>query len=114
MVSSPARAAPPQSRTHEIDAIRRALESGARVEPHPLLKCGDWVRVKAGPLTGVQGILVRKRNVYRLVLSVEMLGKAAAVEVDAFLVEKINSKELGLGNRSLPELRGPRALALVQ
>jgi transcription antitermination factor NusG len=76
----------------EIDAIRRAVESGARVEPHPLLRCGEWVRVKAGPLAGVQGILVRKKNIYRLVLAVEMLGKAAAVEVDAFLVEKLSKK----------------------
>ena len=53
---------------NDIDAIRRAVESGARVEPHPLLRCGDWVRVKGGPLEGVQGILVRKRNVCRLVL----------------------------------------------
>ena len=79
---------------NEIDAIRRAVESGARVEPHPLLRCGEWVRVNAGPLAGVEGILVRKKNLYRLVLSVEILGKAAAVEVDAFLVEKLNSKQL--------------------
>jgi transcription antitermination factor NusG len=76
----------------EIDAIRRAVESGSRVEPHPLLKCGDWVRVKCGPLAGIEGILVRKKNLYRLVLSVEMLGKAAAVEIDAFLVERLNGK----------------------
>jgi len=76
----------------EINAVRRAIESGACVEPHPLLKCGDWVRVKCGPLAGIEGILVRKKNVYRLVLSVEMLGKAVAVEVDAFLVERLNGK----------------------
>jgi transcription antitermination factor NusG len=76
----------------EIDAIRRAVESGSRVEPHPLLKCGDWVRVKCGPLAGIEGILVRKKNLYRLVLSVEMLGKAVAVEVDAFLIERLNGK----------------------
>jgi hypothetical protein len=75
----------------EIDAIRRAVESGARLEPHPLLKSGDWVRVKCGPLKAIQGILVRKKNLYRLVLSIEMLGNAAAVEVDAFLVERLNS-----------------------
>jgi transcription antitermination factor NusG len=72
----------------EIDAIQRAIESGARIEPHPLLKCGDWVRVKHGPLEGVQGILVRKRNLFRLILSVDMLGKAASVEIDASLVER--------------------------
>ena len=76
----------------EIEAIRRAVESGARVEPHPYLKCGEWMRVKSGPLAGVQGILVRKKNLCRLVLSVEMLGKSAAVEVDAILVEPLNGK----------------------
>jgi transcription antitermination factor NusG len=80
----------------EIDAIRRAVESGSRVEPHPLLKRGDWVRVKYGPLEGIEGILVRKKNLYRLVLSVEMLGKAAAVEIDAFLVERLNRKSPGI------------------
>ena len=76
----------------EIEAIRRAVESSVCVEPHPFLKCGEWVRVKCGPLAGIEGILVRKKNLYRLVLSVEMLGKAAAVEVDASLVERLNGK----------------------
>jgi transcription antitermination factor NusG len=80
----------------EIDSIRRAVESGSRVEPHPMLKCGDWVRVRLGPLEGVEGILLRKRNVYRLILSVEMLGKAAAVEVDGLLVEKVSRKPPGV------------------
>lgn len=78
--------------TAEIEAIQRAVESGCSVEPHPLLKCGEWVWVKGGPLQGVQGVLVRKKNSYRLVLSVEMLGKAAAVEVDVFLVERLSGK----------------------
>jgi transcription antitermination factor NusG len=81
--------------TAEIDAIRRAVESGSRLEPHPLLKRGDWVRVKCGPLEGIEGILVRKKNVYRLVLSVEMLGKSAAVEIDALLVERLSRKSTG-------------------
>lgn len=76
----------------EIDAIRRAVESGVPMEPHPLLECGEWVRVCGGPLAGVQGILTRKRSVYRLVLSVEMLGRAASVEIDWFLVERLNAK----------------------
>jgi transcription antitermination factor NusG len=59
-----------------------------RLEPHPFLKLGERVRVKCGPLTGLQGVLVRKKNLFRLVLCVEMLGKAAAVEVDTFLIER--------------------------
>jgi len=49
----------------EIDAIRRAVESGAPVEPHPYLKCGEWVRVTSGSLEGIEGILVRKKSGYR-------------------------------------------------
>jgi transcription antitermination factor NusG len=73
----------------EIDAIRRALERSKRVEPHPFLKTGDWVRVHSGSLAGIEGILVRKKNHLRLVLSVEMLGKSAAVEVDVATIERI-------------------------
>jgi transcription antitermination factor NusG len=76
----------------EIETIRRIVESGARVESHPFLTRGNRVRIKCGPFVGIQGILVRKKNKCRLVLSVEMLGKAVAVEVDAVLVEKVIGK----------------------
>jgi transcription antitermination factor NusG len=75
----------------EIEAIRRVVESGTRVEAHPYLKCGNWVRIKCGPLTGIEGILVRKKNISRLVLSVEILGTSAAIEVAAFQVETVNA-----------------------
>jgi hypothetical protein len=65
------------------------MKSGLRLEPHPLLKIGERVRIKRGPLAALQGLLVRQKNVYRLVISVEMLGRAAAVEVDSFLVERL-------------------------
>ncbi len=74
----------------EMETLRRVVESGACAEPHPFLKCGDLVRIKRGPLTGIEGILVRKKNIYRLILSVEMLAKSVAVEVDALLVEPLN------------------------
>lgn len=72
----------------DIAAIQRTVTSLARVEPHPFLKCGDWVRVKHGPLEGIEGILVRKKNRLRLILSVELLRQAISVEVDASLVER--------------------------
>jgi transcription antitermination factor NusG len=78
----------------EIEAIRRVIESGVRVEAHPYLKCGNWVRVKCGPLAGIEGILVRKKNLSRLVLSVEILGTAAAIEVAAFQVEAVKAPQL--------------------
>jgi hypothetical protein len=47
------------------------------------------VRVIRGSLEGVEGILIRKKNQFRLVLSVDMLEKSVAVEIDAFDVESI-------------------------
>jgi len=72
----------------EIDAVKRVIETSLAVEPHPFLRCGDRVRVLGGPLEGIEGILVRNKNSFRLVLSVEMLAKSVAVEVDASLVER--------------------------
>ncbi len=86
LVSSGGRpAAIPQS---EIEAIRRALEQRLAAEPHGFLRSGDWVRVKSGSLEGVEGILVRQKNLWRLVLSVELLQRSVAVEVDASLIER--------------------------
>jgi transcription antitermination factor NusG len=74
----------------EIRAIRLTLEGPNLVEPHPFLNCGQRVRVKQGPLEGVEGILVRKKNLCRLVLSVDMLAQSVAVEVDAADVESVS------------------------
>ncbi|MGA3128856.1 MAG: UpxY family transcription antiterminator [Candidatus Korobacteraceae bacterium] len=73
----------------EIEAIRRSLEGRMNIEPHPFLKCGQRVRVKHGVLEGVEGILVRVRNLFRLVLSVEILNQSVAVEIDASSVELV-------------------------
>jgi transcription antitermination factor NusG len=83
----------------EMEAIRRAVSSSLAIEPHPLISEGDVVRVKSGPLTGVQGILQRKRDQFRLVLSIQMLGRAAAVEIDAFAVERIPGSRVLHGDR---------------
>ncbi len=73
----------------EIRSIRRSIDGSLRVEPHPYLKCGDRVRVKRGSLEGVEGILLRKKNMCRLILSVDMLAQSVAVEIDASDVEPV-------------------------
>jgi transcription antitermination factor NusG len=73
----------------QLDAVRLIIESRLTVETHPYLQCGDRVRVKTGPLMGLEGILTRKKGVARLVVSMEMLGRSAAVEIDALNVERI-------------------------
>jgi transcription antitermination factor NusG len=88
-VSSGGQPAPISS--DEIGAIQRGVDVGARFEPHSFLKRGEQVRVKSGSLEGVEGILVRQKGLYRLVLSVEILGKAASVEVDIAEVERVKN-----------------------
>ncbi len=73
----------------EIDAIRLAANSTADIEPHPFLRCGEKVRVTRGSLEGVVGVLIRKKSIYRLVLSVEMLAQSVSVEIDASDVEPV-------------------------
>lgn len=77
----------------EIQAIRRVVNGYFEVEPHPFLQCGDRVRVKRGSLEGLEGILIRKKNVFRLVLSVEMLTQSVAVEIDATAVEPVKPRD---------------------
>ena len=68
---------------HEIDGIRRLVESDLQFDPCPLIREGMMVEVTHGPLKGVIGRLVRKGAHARLVISVELIGQGVSVEVDA-------------------------------
>jgi transcription antitermination factor NusG len=104
-------ALPAEIPSQEIEAVRRLVESTLRVEPHPFLKCGDLVRIKSGPLEGIEGILVRKTRGVRLVLSVEMLSKSAAVEVDVNVVERVSAAKTNRREvqRTVPRVPCPTA-----
>jgi len=67
----------------EIEGLKKGLAGGVLAEPHPFLSVGRRVRVKAGPLEGVEGIVVRRKNRLRLVISLELIQRAAMVEIDA-------------------------------
>jgi transcription antitermination factor NusG len=73
----------------EIQAVRSVIENRVNVEPHPFLKCGDLVRVKYGALRGLEGFLVRKKGQARLIISVTLLERSVAAEVDASAVERV-------------------------
>jgi transcription antitermination factor NusG len=84
----------------EIQAIRKTVEGQCRVEPHPFLKCGERVRVIRGSLEGLEGILVRKKNQCRLVLSVDMLARSVGVEIDAFDVVPVQGDESSMDSQA--------------
>ena len=67
----------------EMESIRTLVESNFQYDPCPLIREGMMVEVTHGPLRGVLGRLVRKGSQARLVLSVDLIGQAVSVEVDA-------------------------------
>jgi transcription antitermination factor NusG len=73
--------------TQEIEAFQRGVGGCVRMEPHPYLRAGRRVLVRNGPLAGLEGILSRRKQGLRLVVSVEILMRAVAVEIDEADVE---------------------------
>lgn len=71
----------------EMEALMNGLTSGVRAEPHPYLRVGRRVNVKHGPLAGSQGILIRRKDKFRIVLSLDLIMRSVAVEVDEADVE---------------------------
>ena len=68
---------------HEIEGIRTLLASELQFDPCPMIREGTMVQVTHGPLQGIVGRLVRKGAHARLILSVDLIGQAVSVEVDA-------------------------------
>jgi transcription antitermination factor NusG len=81
----------------EIDAIQTIASAGVTVFPCAHLRCGERVRVLDGPLTGVEGVFVHdKPSKGRLVVSVDMLGRSIAVEMDGADVEPCGGTSRGM------------------
>jgi transcription antitermination factor NusG len=73
----------------ELLQIERVLRSGEPITPHKYLKKGQKCKVIAGPLMGIQGIIISVKGHTRLVLQVDMLGQAASVEIEIDMIEPI-------------------------
>jgi transcription antitermination factor NusG len=76
----------------EIEAVRAVAASRLPLRPWPHLKPGDRVRVERGPLRGVEGILVREKDAVELIVSVELLQRAVAVQVEAASVVPVPAR----------------------
>ena len=74
----------------ELVQIERVLRTGESITPHKYVKKGQKCRVIAGPLMGVQGIVINIRGQTRLVLQVDILGQAASVEIEIDMIEPVD------------------------
>lgn len=68
---------------HELDAIRRIVDASLQVEPWAMPQVGQRVMVEAGPLSGIEGVVLVVKNSHRLVVSIALLQRAVAVEIES-------------------------------
>ena len=73
----------------EIGALRTSLGRAIQAEPHPYLTAGRRVRMKSGPLAGMEGVLLRRKGSFRLVISIDLIQRSVAVDAEAADVELI-------------------------
>ncbi len=78
----------------EINSLRLSCESGHRVVPCEFLDVGDWVTVEDGPLAGLVGILVERRNEQRVIISVTQCMRSVAVEVSGCRLRPLEKKRI--------------------
>jgi transcription antitermination factor NusG len=77
----------------EIAAIRSMVMSGCPVGPWPYLRAGDLVRIEQGCLRGLSGSLVYEKDIWRVVVSVELLRRSVAVEIDREAVTRVRDAQ---------------------
>ncbi len=73
----------------EMEILRSGLSQRPRAEPHPFLTLGRRVRIKSGSLQGLEGILSRRKSNLRVVLSVALIHRSIAVDVDSTDLEEV-------------------------
>jgi transcription antitermination factor NusG len=79
----------------EMDILRSGFSLHLRAEPHPFLTVGRRVRITAGPFAGLEGVLKRKKSSLRVVVSLELIQRSVAVDVDAADVQGVVSARMG-------------------
>jgi transcription antitermination factor NusG len=90
----------------EIRAVRTLVASGQTLGPWPFLRVGERVRVDAGPLCGVEGILTQVKDAWRVVVSIELLQRSIAAEVDRDALSVVTRPALAPATRSTPRATG--------
>jgi transcription antitermination factor NusG len=94
---------------HEIDCVRRMVASGLLITPWPFLKAGQRVLIEHGPLAGVEGILQEIKKTYRLVVSITLLQRSVAAEIDRAWIRPLPAARQPQTALASPEIVPARA-----
>ena len=81
----------------DINKMKEALNKGVLAEPYPYLTVGTRVEIRNGPMQGMTGILLRRHNKCRVVISVDLIMRSMAVEVEASDVVPIRKSAFNIG-----------------
>jgi len=73
----------------QIYSLKKIMESGEGIDPYPYLREGRKVIIKRGPLTGAEGILIKKKDTHLFVVSIDILRRSVSVKIDASDIEAI-------------------------
>jgi transcription antitermination factor NusG len=73
----------------QMEVLRSGLTGSLRAEPHPYLTVGRRVALRSGPLAGMQGILLRRKGKFRVVISIDLIQRALALDADVADVEPV-------------------------
>ena len=90
----------------DLNAIRAVLKSGNYCEPWPFLQVGQRVRVESGPLAGTEGIVFMFKKTCRLIISINMLQRSVAVEIDRDRLKPVTTS-MSLGKVKIQTVGGP-------
>jgi len=77
----------------ELRTIEQAINGQVPLDPYPFVAIGKRVRIAAGPLMGMEGVVVERSKMARVVLQVSVLGQGASVQIDADVLEAIDTPD---------------------
>jgi transcription antitermination factor NusG len=97
----------------EVATLRAGLDP-MRVQPHPLLTVGQRVKIKTGALAGLEGVVLREKSGFRVVLTLDLLMQSIAIEVDGDDVEVVNESSPLTLEHTDKKIKQPQQLPLYQ
>jgi transcriptional antiterminator RfaH len=94
----------------ELESIDHAIRAGDLLDPYPFAAVGRHCRIIAGPFQGIEGVVVQRGRMARIVLQVTLLGQGVALDIETDLLEAIDESPAGRDGIE-PELSEPRMTA---
>ncbi|MBZ5489563.1 MAG: UpxY family transcription antiterminator [Acidobacteriia bacterium] len=74
----------------EINAIRKIVESGEQIRPHPYIAVGSRIRIEEGPMAGVEGIFMGEKKGSEMIISIDLLQRSISLQIKGYAITSVN------------------------